>query len=80
METYDVDGIPHFVFLDGSGAKRGEVIGKFPKAVLADNADALARGAPLPYPGKQASQTVSLASDGPRKGVVDSAAPRAHGW
>ena len=80
MNEYDVDGIPHFVFLDGSGVKRGEVIGKFPKAVLADNAEALASGAPLPYAGRTASQTVSLASDGPRKGMVDSASPRAHGW
>jgi len=80
MEDYDVDGIPHLVFLDGAGVKRGEVVGKFPQAVLAANAEALADGRPLPYPGRTVSETVSLASDGPRRGVVDSASPRAHGW
>ena len=81
MTDYDVDGIPHFIFLDAAGGKRGEVIGKFPKSVLAANADALARESPLPYPGRTVSQQVSLSSDGPRgAAAIDSASPRAHGW
>jgi hypothetical protein len=36
MDQYGVDGIPHLVFLDKSGRAEGQVVGKFPKAALAD--------------------------------------------
>jgi hypothetical protein len=49
MSEYDVDGIPHFVFLDGAGRKQGAVIGRLPKEVLRSNADALVQGVALPY-------------------------------
>ena len=49
MSEYDVDGIPHFVFLDGAGHKQGQVIGRLPKEVLRSNANALVRGVQLPY-------------------------------
>jgi hypothetical protein len=49
MSEYDVDGIPHFVFLDGAGRKQGQVIGRLPKEVLRSNADALVQGVALPY-------------------------------
>ena len=49
MSEYDVDGIPHFVFLDAQGRKQGQVVGRLPKEVLRSNADALVAGAALPY-------------------------------
>ena len=49
MSEYDVDGIPHFVFLDGTGRKQGQVVGRLPKEVLKSNADALVAGGALPY-------------------------------
>lgn len=48
--SYRVDGIPHFVFLDGTGVDVGQAIGEQPAAVMAANLEALAGGgADLPY-------------------------------
>jgi thiol-disulfide isomerase/thioredoxin len=48
--SYRVDGIPHFVFLDGTGADVGQAIGEQPAAVMAANLEALAGGGTaLPY-------------------------------
>ena len=83
MSEFDVDGIPHFVFLDAQGVKQGEVIGKFPSSLLSANASALAAAQPLPYAGRTVSAVISSASDGPRKELLasgGSASPRAHGW
>ena len=44
MDQYGVDGIPHLVFLDKSGRAEGQVVGKFPKAALEQNVQALAEG------------------------------------
>ncbi|MEO0826325.1 MAG: thioredoxin family protein [Cyanobacteria bacterium J06635_15] len=49
MLHYRVDGIPHFVYLDGTGETMGTVIGEQPKAVIAANLDALLAQASLPY-------------------------------
>jgi thiol-disulfide isomerase/thioredoxin len=41
MTEYNVDGIPHFVFIDRSGKALAQVIGEPPRTVLAENLDAL---------------------------------------
>eukprot|EP00274_Cyanoptyche_gloeocystis_P007472 CAMPEP_0196656222 /NCGR_PEP_ID=MMETSP1086-20130531/14093_1 /TAXON_ID=77921 /ORGANISM="Cyanoptyche gloeocystis , Strain SAG4.97" /LENGTH=208 /DNA_ID=CAMNT_0041988873 /DNA_START=205 /DNA_END=831 /DNA_ORIENTATION=+ len=50
LDKYDVDGIPHFEFLDERGNDVGRAIGKQPRSVLQANMAALARhDVPLPY-------------------------------
>lgn len=91
MSEYDVDGIPHFIFLDGTGRKQGQVIGRLPKEVLRSNADALVRGTALPYAKATGATSGVSAPDArmlaagpvadPRRGnAAASADPRAHGW
>ncbi|MGL5032794.1 MAG: thioredoxin family protein [Microcystaceae cyanobacterium] len=46
---YRVDGIPHFVFLNSSGAAIASSIGEQPLAILEANLDALIANNPLPY-------------------------------
>lgn len=47
--AYRVDGIPHFVFLDGQGESVGQTIGEQPRSILTANFDALLAQKPLPY-------------------------------
>lgn len=49
MLNYRVDGIPHFEFLAATGDEKGAAIGEQPKAVLAENLEALIADEPLPY-------------------------------
>lgn len=85
MSTYDVDGIPHFVFLDSQGRKQGDVVGRLPKDVLQRNTDALVAAAPLPY--AKASGATSRVGDAPPPEAMQAAMmmrpsqsgdPRAH--
>ena len=90
MDEYGVDGIPHLVFLDKTGRSEGQVVGKFPKAALEQNVQALAEGSrSLPFAkfqeGASAARTPDIAAaprsavDDPRGGAVYDADPRAHG-
>ena len=76
MSTYDVDGIPHFVFLDAAGKKQGDVVGRLPKDVLQRNMDALVKGAALPY--VKASGVTSSVTSGGDPLAQTSSDPRAH--
>ncbi|MEM6423630.1 MAG: thioredoxin family protein [Cyanobacteria bacterium P01_C01_bin.73] len=58
MLHYRVDGIPHFVYLDGDGASVASVIGEQPKVVIAANIAALIDQSPLPY-----AQVIGQTSD-----------------
>lgn len=49
MLHYQVDGIPHFVFLDPQGEAIASTIGEQPRPVMAANLDALIEGGSLPY-------------------------------
>jgi thiol:disulfide interchange protein len=90
MDQYGVDGIPHLVFLDKNGQSYGQVVGKFPKAALEQNVQALAEGRQnLPFAKFQEGASVARAPDivaapqsavdDPRGGAVYNADPRAHG-
>ncbi|MDB9315750.1 thioredoxin family protein [Spirulina sp. CS-785/01] len=46
---YRVDGIPHFVYLDGDGKAIAQTIGEQPKSVLEADLQALIAEKPLPY-------------------------------
>ena len=49
MLQYNVDGIPHFVYLNGDGDALSYAIGEQPRSILADNLTALAAAQPLPH-------------------------------
>lgn len=49
LSRYKVDGIPHFVFLDDEGSAIAQTIGEQPRAIVADNLDALLAGTTLPH-------------------------------
>ncbi len=47
--NYQVDGIPHFVFLDNEGKSVAEAIGEQPLTIFQSNLQALLTNEPLPY-------------------------------
>ena len=63
MVEYQVDGIPHFLYLDSGGELLASAIGEQPRQILADNLLALESGMPLPH-----QQTLA----GPRSFTQDS--------
>jgi hypothetical protein len=74
-QDYQVDGIPHFAFLDESGQQLATVIGRLPAEVLEGDTEALALRKPLPF--KRSTGSTSSLDQGPAsRGVT---APRAHG-
>lgn len=56
MERFNVDGIPHFVYMEENNQVLGNAIGVVPKAIMADNLEAMLNHQDLPYlqnrPGK----------------------------
>lgn len=49
MLAYQVDGIPHFQFFDGTGEAIAHTLGEQPPSIMAANLDALVAQAPLPH-------------------------------
>ena len=47
MTEYEVDGIPHFVYLNPSGVTVAQSIGEVPRAIMAQDLDALIAGVDL---------------------------------
>jgi thiol-disulfide isomerase/thioredoxin len=47
--NYQVDGIPHFVFLDQQGSAIAQTIGEQPRTIMEANIDAMIAALPLPY-------------------------------
>ncbi len=78
MLNYRVDGIPHFEFLSADSLEKGAAIGELPRAILAENLDALIQEQPLPY--AQVSGTVSDIDTAENPVTpTGSADPRSHG-
>jgi thiol-disulfide isomerase/thioredoxin len=76
ISRYEVDGIPHFVFLNATGDAVAETIGEQPRTIVAQNLDALLVGEALPY----ARQTGQTSAFEPRMNSSSSADdPRRHG-
>lgn len=75
MLHYQVDGIPHFVFLDAQGEAIASTIGEQPRPVMAGNLDALITGTDLPY--LQARGRFSEVEERTSTPVSDD--PRSHG-
>ncbi len=71
---YQVEGIPHFVFLDRKGSAIAGTIGEQPRTILSHNLDALIAEAPLPVQ----SSTGATSAFTP-EGKVSSSDPRNHG-
>lgn len=74
MLKYQVDGIPHFVFIDSEGQDAGSAVGEIPKTLLAENLTALQSHESLPY--IAGSGTVSPLGQGSTSTSSD---PRSHG-
>lgn len=77
IDEFGVDGIPHFVFLDGQKNELGFVVGRLPKNILEANLEALASGNDnIPYSqfvGQYSSKDNSIAR------TSRSSDPRSHG-
>jgi len=73
---YQVDGIPHFVFLNQEGFPVASAVGKQPKSILVANLEAFLMGDPLPY----AAATIGKVSNfHPPINSNRSDDPKAHG-
>jgi thiol-disulfide isomerase/thioredoxin len=73
IEKYRVDGIPHFVFFDKSGALLGQAIGEQPDTVVRSALDEIIAGRVQPIANGQTSK-VSADSATPK-----ASDPRSHG-
>ena len=76
MDTYRVDGIPHFVFLDRQAEAISESIGELPKPILQDKLEALVAGMAISDSGRLGK--VSSLEQGKGSGSMVSD-PRSHG-
>ncbi|PSN17092.1 thiol:disulfide interchange protein [filamentous cyanobacterium CCP5] len=78
MLQYRVDGIPHFVYLDGEGQPISSAIGEQPRLILAENLEALIDQQPLPH-----QQAFGRSSELEEQDVLTtggaSSDPRSHG-
>lgn len=76
LTKYRVDGIPHFVFLGGEGEAIAEAIGEIPRAIMAENLDALIAGQPLPHAKATGQKSALTAPTKPAKSTPTD--PRSH--
>ncbi len=79
MLNYRVDGIPHFEFLTAESTEKGAAVGELPRAILAENLDALIAQEQL-LPHAQVSGKLSEVDTITNPVVgADAADPRSHG-
>ncbi|EDX85185.1 Thioredoxin domain protein [Synechococcus sp. PCC 7335] len=79
MLNYRVDGIPHFEFLSANSDEQGAAIGELPRAILAENLNALIANQSLPY--AQISGRISTVdtATNPINAPTNASDPRSHG-
>ncbi len=79
MLNYRVDGIPHFEFLSADSNEQGAAIGELPRAILAENLDALIDRQTLPH--AQISGRISEldTATNPINSSASASDPRSHG-
>ncbi|PKA56809.1 Thioredoxin-like protein HCF164, chloroplastic [Apostasia shenzhenica] len=75
LDEFGVEGIPHFVFLDGKGNEEGNIVGRLPKQYLLENVDALANGrTSVPH-----ARVIGRYSSAESRKVYQVPDPRSHG-
>ncbi|XP_028768344.1 thioredoxin-like protein HCF164, chloroplastic [Neltuma alba] len=75
LDEFGVEGIPHFAFLDKDGNEEGNVVGRFPRQLMLENVDALARGeASVPH-----ARVIGQYSSAESRKVHQVVDPRSHG-
>ena len=80
MLNYRVDGIPQFEFLSANSDEKALPLGELPKAILAENLDALiAKASALPHAQVSGKLSEVDAINSPMVGSGSSADPRSHG-
>jgi thiol-disulfide isomerase/thioredoxin len=77
MEQYDVDGIPHFVFLDAANNLIAQAIGEQPKSVFAQSLVSLIDGQAIAV--EPSDGATSSLEDEPTDQLQPSSDPRGHG-
>lgn len=77
MLAYNVDGIPHFAFVDAGGETVAQAIGELPRVVLEADLDALIASRPLPY-NSAAGRTSQVTPSPLRSNSVADDDPRSH--
>ena len=80
MLSYQVDGIPHFVFLTPQGEAIASTIGEQPRTIMGGNIEALATASALPYlqnRGRISEVEAPTGSQAPLQSRNDD--PRSHG-
>lgn len=79
MLKYQVDGIPHFVFLTEQGEAIATTIGEQPRSIVAANLDALVAGESLPYSQDRGRRGQVSEVELPTAADAGNADPRSHG-
>lgn len=77
LVKYRVDGIPHFVFLDGESVAIAQTIGEVPRTIMSANLKALIAGETLPY--ADTTGQISTFKPSVTPAAARSTDPRAHG-
>ena len=72
---YEVEGIPHLIYLDAAGQTVGQAVGELPLSILNADVTALVAGQPLPY-AEAAGTASTFAPPTPSPTNTD---PRSHG-
>jgi thioredoxin-like negative regulator of GroEL len=75
--NYNVDGIPHFVFLNPEGNAIAQSVGEQPLSIFQDNLQALIASQPLPYASIQGNISTITPRNQIQIGNQDN--PRTHG-